>query len=63
MIMDQFLNWYSKYPWVAIIIVVQWIATAFVVITQGEGDVTQIMGMTFFATIIFAYFGFKVPKG
>ncbi len=60
--MDQFLNWYSKYPWVAIIIVVQWIATAFVVISS-QTDVTKIMGMTFLATIIFAYFGFKVPKG
>jgi hypothetical protein len=60
--MEKFLNWYSKYPWVAIIIVVQWIATAFVVISS-QTDVTKIMGMTFLATIIFAYVGFKVPKG
>jgi hypothetical protein len=60
--MDNFLNWYSKYPWVAIIIVIQWIATAYVVIVSGASDVTKIMGMTFLATIIFAYFGFKVPK-
>lgn len=61
--MENFLNWYSKYPWVAIVIIFQWIATAYVIIAAGESaDITKIMGMTFLATIIFAYFGFKVPK-
>jgi hypothetical protein len=59
---DKFLNFYTKYPWVAIIIVMQWIATAIVVITNDDSDVTTIMGVTFFATIVFAYLGFKIPK-
>ena len=59
---DKFLNFYSKYPWVAIIIIMQWVATVFVV-SYGKGtDTTTIMGITFFTTIIYAYFGFKVPK-
>lgn len=59
---DKFLNFYSKYPWTAGIIVMQWIATAYVVIYASTGDVTTIMGVTFFATVIYAYLGFKVPK-
>ncbi len=61
--MDKFLNFYSKYPWVAIVLVIQWIATAFTVIYTKNIDVTNIMGVAFVATVIFAYFGFKVPKG
>jgi hypothetical protein len=61
--MDRFLNFYSKYPWVAIVLVMQWLATAFTVIYAKNVDVTNIMGAAFVATVIFAYFGFKVPKG
>lgn len=60
--MDKFLNFYSKYPWVAIIIVLQWFATAFTIIYAPSLDVTKVMGMTFISTIVFAYVGFKVPK-
>ena len=59
---DKFLNIYSKYPWTALIIVMQWIATAYVVIYAQDVDVTTVMGITFTTTIIFAYLGFKVPK-
>jgi len=59
---DTFLNFYTKYPWVAIIIVMQWIATAFVVISRSDADVTNILGVTFFATVVFAFLGFKIPK-
>lgn len=61
--MERFLNFYSKYPWVAIIIVVHWIATAFVIIYAEDVNVSQVMGLAFFATVVFSYFGFKVPKG
>lgn len=61
--MDKFLNFYTKYPWVAIIIVTQWLATAFIIIYAQELDVTQVMGVMFLWTIIYAYFGFKIPKG
>lgn len=61
--MDKFLNFYSKYPWVAVIIVIHWVAAAIVIITSEDLDVTTVMGMTFLATVIYAYFGFKVPKG
>ncbi len=61
--MDQFLNFYSKYPWVAIIIVLQWIATAFILISTTNVDLTTIMGVAFISTIIFAWVGFKIPKG
>jgi len=60
--MDNFLNFYNKYPWVAIVIVFQWLATAFVII-YTKADVTRIMGIAFIVTIIFAYVGFKIPKG
>jgi hypothetical protein len=60
--MDNFLNFYSKYPWVAIVIVLQWLATAFVII-YAKTDITKIMGISFISTIIFAYIGFKQPKG
>lgn len=60
--MEKFLNFYTKYPWVAIVIVIQWLATAFMVIYASEVDVTSIMGLTFFATVVFAHFGFKIPK-
>ena len=60
--MDKFLNFYSKYPWVAIVIVVQWLATAFVIIYAKDLDITKVMGIAFFATVLFAYFGFKLPK-
>lgn len=60
--MDRFLNFYSKYPWVAIVIVIQWLATAFVVI-YTKADVTNVMGTAFLATVIFAWIGFKIPKG
>lgn len=62
--MDKLLNFYSKYPWVAIIILLQWLATAFVVIIYGGAiDITKIMGVAFLSTVIFAYIGFKIPKG
>jgi hypothetical protein len=61
--MDKFLNFYSKYPWVAIIIVIQWLATAFVLIYGENVDIVQIMGVAFLSTVLFAYFGFKLPKG
>lgn len=61
--MDKFLNFYSKYPWVALVLIMQWTATAFTIIYAKNIDVTTIMGVAFIATIIFAYFGFKVPKG
>ena len=59
--MDKFLNLFSKYPWVAIVIVIQWLATAFVII-YTKADVTNVMGTAFLATVLFAYFGFKIPK-
>ena len=61
--MDKFLNFFSKYPWVAIVIVVQWLSTAFVIIYAKDLDITKVMGIAFFATVLFAYFGFKLPKG
>ncbi|MEK7604956.1 MAG: hypothetical protein AAB478_00335 [Patescibacteria group bacterium] len=61
--MDKFLNFYSKYPWVALVLIMQWTATAFTVIYAKDVQVTNIMGAAFVSTIIFAYFGFKVPKG
>lgn len=61
--MERFLNFYSKYPWVAIIIVVHWIATAFVVIYARDINITQVMGLAFFSTVVFSFFGFRVPKG
>lgn len=61
--MDKFLNFYSKYPWVAIVIVLQWLATAFIIIYAKNVDITNVMGTAFFATVIFAYIGFKIPKG
>lgn len=60
--MENFLNFYSKYPWVAIAIVLQWVATAIVVVAVEGTDITQVMLITFVATILYAYFGFKVPK-
>ena len=61
--MDKFLNLYSKYPWAAIILVLQWLATAIAIIYARNINVTDIMGITFLATVIYAYIGFKVPKG
>lgn len=61
--MDKFLNFYSKYPWVAIVIVLQWLATAFIIIYADEVNITNVMGTAFLATVIFAFIGFKVPKG
>lgn len=60
--MDKFLNFYSKYPWVAIVIVLQWLATAFVII-YSDVNVTNVMGVAFITTVIFSYLGFKIPKG
>jgi len=61
--MDKFLNFYSKYPWVAIVILLQWLATSFMIINSKGIDLTNVMGVAFLATVIFAYIGFKVPKG
>lgn len=61
--LDKFLNFYTKYPWVAIVIVIHWLATAFMIIYAPEIDVTTVLGVSFFSTVVFAYFGFKVPKG
>lgn len=61
--MDKFLNFYSKYPWVAIVLIMQWIAASLTIIYADNVDVTSVMGMTFLSTVIFAYFGFKIPKG
>jgi hypothetical protein len=41
----------------------QWLATAFIIVYTDNLDTTQVMGITFLATIVYAYFGFKVPKG
>lgn len=60
--MDQLLNFYSKYPWVAIVILAQWFATSFIVIYIKGVDTTTLMGITFFSTVFYAYFGFKAPK-
>lgn len=60
--MDKFLNFYNKYPWVAGVIVLQWLVTAFIIIYSPEADVARIMGIAFFSTIIYAYIGFKIPK-
>lgn len=61
--MDKFLNFYSKYPWVAIVIVLQWLATAFIIIYTDDVNVTNVMGTAFITTVIFSYSGFKIPKG
>ncbi|OGK25762.1 hypothetical protein A3C25_04350 [Candidatus Roizmanbacteria bacterium RIFCSPHIGHO2_02_FULL_38_11] len=61
--LNQFLNFYSKYPWVGIVIVVHWLATAFMIIYAENIDVTTVLGIAFFSTIVFAYFGFKITKG
>ena len=61
--LNNFLNFYSKYPWVAIVIVIQWLATAYMIIYASSIDVTTVFGMAFISTIIFAYFGFKISKG
>lgn len=60
--MDKLLNFYSKYPWVAIVILVQWFATSFIVISVKGVDITTLMGITFLSTVFYAYFGFKAPK-
>jgi|WetSurMetagenome_2_1015567.scaffolds.fasta_scaffold00899_9 hypothetical protein len=60
--MDKFLNFYSKYLWVAIAILIQCLATTFTIIYASGADNTKIMGAAFFAIIIYSYFGFKVPK-
>lgn len=60
--MDQLLNFYSKYPWVAIVILAQWFATSFIVIYIKGADTTTLMGITFLLTVFYAYFGFKAPK-
>jgi len=61
--MDKFLNFYTKYPWVATVIVAHWIATAFLLIYAKNINVTTVMGLAFFSTVVFSYFGFKIPKG
>ena len=61
--LDNFLNFYSKYPWVAIVIGVHWGATAFIVILSEKADTALILGLAFVATIIYAHFGFKIAKG
>ncbi|OGY30273.1 MAG: hypothetical protein A3J50_04390 [Candidatus Woykebacteria bacterium RIFCSPHIGHO2_02_FULL_43_16b] len=58
---DRFLNFYSKYPWTALIIVMQWVATAFT-LTYSVTDESKILLMTFSSTVLFAFFGFKIPK-
>lgn len=60
---DKFLNFYTKYPWVAIVIVVHWLATAFMIIYAPTIDVATVLGFSFLATVAYAYIGFKVPKG
>ncbi len=60
---NAFLNFYSKYPWVAIIIVIQWLATTYLIIYASNIDITSVLGIAFFSTIVFSYFGFKIPKG
>jgi len=59
---DKFLNFYSKYPWVAIVIITHWLATALVITYAVEIDIASILGWSFAVTIIYAYFGFKSPK-
>ncbi|MDP3988590.1 MAG: hypothetical protein Q8P80_05620 [Candidatus Levybacteria bacterium] len=61
--LDQFFNLYSKYPWVAIVIISQWIATTLIVIQQRGADTATIMGITLLSTVFYAFFGFKPPKG
>jgi len=61
--LNNFLNFYSKYPWVAIVIVIQWLATAYMIIYASNIDTTSVLGVAFFTTIVFAYFGFKIAKG
>ncbi|QQG43904.1 MAG: hypothetical protein HYW86_03480 [Candidatus Roizmanbacteria bacterium] len=61
--LDKFLNFYTKYPWVAIIILAQWFATTYIIINTNASDKTTIMGITFLSTVLYAYFGFKAPKG
>ena len=60
--MEKFLNIYSKYPWVALIIVAHWIATVFILTQSETADAPKILGLAFVSTIIFTYFGFKIPK-
>lgn len=61
--LNNFLNFYSKYPWVAILIVIQWLATAYMIVYASNIEVTTVLGVAFFTTVVFAYFGFKIPKG
>ncbi len=60
---DKFLNVYTKYPWVALVIIAYWLTTAYMIISTDTIDVTTVLGMAFLSTVIFAYFGFKLPKG
>ena len=60
--LDKFLNFYSKYPWVAIIILIHWLATAATIYYSQGADLSLIMGLSFFSTVIYSFFGFQVPK-
>ena len=60
--MNNFLNFYTKYPWAAIIIVIHWFAAALTIIYSEVIDATTVMTTTFIATLIYAYIGFKLPK-
>ncbi|MBI4130534.1 hypothetical protein HY468_04410 [Candidatus Roizmanbacteria bacterium] len=60
---DKFFNFYSKYPWVAIVILAYWLMTAYMIITSSAIDTTIVLGIAFFSTVVFAYFGFNLPKG
>jgi len=59
---NDLLNFYTKYPWVAIVIVIHWLATTFMIITKPEIDIATVLGLSFIATIFFSYSGFKVAK-
>ncbi len=60
--LDKLLNFYTKYPWIAIIILVHWLATAATIYYTQGSDISLIMGMSFLSTVIYSYFGFQVPK-
>lgn len=60
--LDKLLNFYSKYPWVALVIVMQWLATALFMTYSESPDVLLITGLTFASTVVYAYFGFQAPK-
>ena len=51
-----------KYPWVAISLIIIWFSTTYMILKRADMNVSYILLVAFFGTIVVSLIGFRAPQ-